>query len=152
MKNIFSFIIIFLLFSCKKENNIVTPIIHENVTTMNSISDNYDSITTKVKKLGDEEAYSELFYHLKDSNFEGRTDSLMVYSKIMAEKYHFEKAYIDYLDAVTEKHGIENNIENYSTINLSQLKSKEKQEIIDWLSKMVEKGIIREKQFQEVKK
>ena len=152
MKNIFSFIIIFLLFSCKKENNIVTPIIHENVTTMNSISDNYASITTKVKKLGDEEAYSELFYHLKDSNFEGRTDSLMVYSKIMAEKYHFEKAYIDYLDEVTEKHGIENNIENYSTINLSQLKSKEKQEIIDWLSKMVEKGIIREKQFQEVKK
>ena len=152
MKNIFSFIIIFLLFSCKKENNIVTPVIHENVITMNSISDNYDSITTKVKKLGDEEAYSELFYHLKDSNFEGRTDSLMVYSKIMAEKYHFEKAYIDYLDAVTEKHGIENNIGNFSTINLSQLKSKEKQEIIDWLSKMVEKGIITEKQFQEVKK
>jgi len=152
MKNIFSFIIIFLLFSCKKENNIVTPIIHENVTTMISISDNYDSITTKVKKLGDEEAYSELFYHLKDSNFEGRTDSLMVYSKIMAEKYHFEKAYIDYLDAITEKYGIENDIGNYSTINLSQLKSKEKQEIIDWLSKMVEKGIITEKQFQEVKK
>ncbi|WP_125349382.1 MULTISPECIES: hypothetical protein [Empedobacter] len=119
---------------------------------MNSISDNYDSITTKVKKLGDEEAYSELFYHLKDSNFEGRTDSLMVYSKIMAEKYHFEKAYIDYLDAITEKYGIENDIGNYSTINLSQLKSKEKQEIIDWLSKMVEKGIITEKQFQEVKK
>ncbi|MDM1521959.1 hypothetical protein NZD85_02100 [Empedobacter stercoris] len=152
MKNIFSFIIIFLLFSCKKENNIVAPVIHENVITMNSISDNYDSITTKVKKLGDEDAYSELFYHLKDSNFEGRTDSLMIYSKIMAEKYHFEKAYIDYLDAVTEKHGIENNIGNYSTINLSQLKSKEKQEIIDWLSKMVEKGIITEKQFQEVKK
>ncbi|MFV0196759.1 hypothetical protein OBK01_00885 [Empedobacter falsenii] len=152
MKNIFSFIIIFLLFSCKKENNIVAPVIHENVITINSISDNYDSITTKVKKLGDEDAYSELFYHLKDSNFEGRTDSLMIYSKIMAEKYHFEKAYIDYLDAVTEKHGIENNIGNYSTINLSQLKSKEKQEIIDWLSKMVEKGIITEKQFQEVKK
>ena len=57
------FIIAFGILSCKKENNIVTPVIHENVITMNSISDNYDSITTKVKKLGDEEARNKLIEH-----------------------------------------------------------------------------------------
>lgn len=152
MKNLFLFLIIFSIISCKKLEQFESVENQEKVITMNSLSGDYDSIINRVKFYGDEEAYSELFYHLKDSNFEDRTDTLMFYSKIMSEKYNNEKAYIDYLDAITEKYNIDKNIGNYSTINLTKINPTEKKEIINWLEKMLEKKIITEKQFEEVQK
>lgn len=152
MKNLYVFISVFQLFSCEEKEKIREvdlPIIKESVITMNYIS-NYDSIVNRVELHGDIEAYSELFYNLKDSNFEGRTDTLMYYSRIMAEKYNYEKAYIDYLDAITEKYGIKYNIGDYSSIDISTLNMKEKGEIIIWLDKMLVRNIISVNQYKEV--
>ena len=156
MKKIITFILILNFISCNKseknETNINLDLTQNQseIITMNSISQDYDSIINRVKVYGDKEAYSELFYHLKDTNFEGRTDTLMFYSKIMALKFNYEKAYIDYLDAVTEKYKIEKNIDDYSTINLSNLKTTEKNEIIEWLKIMLENKIISNIQYDEV--
>ena len=102
-------------------------------------------------KYGDEDAYSELFYFFKDSNFGDRTDSLMFYSKVMAEKYNDEKAYIDYLDAISEKYELKNEIGDYSTLNLSKLDELKKENILKWLKIMLQKKIITQQQFDEVK-
>ena len=152
MNKILSFIILVIFVCCKKNEKFDLPGNQDDIITMNSISGDYDSIAIRVKNFGDKEAYSELFYSFKDSNFEERTDSLMIYSKIMAEKYNFEKAYIDYLDAITEKYGIKNDLGNYSTINLTKLQPNEKKEIINWLEKMHKNKIITQNQYDEVKK
>lgn len=146
------FILLLQIISCEKKEKFDLPENQDEVITMNSLSGNYDSIVNRVKNFGDKDAYSELFYHLKDSNFTARTDTLMIYSKIMAEKYHDERAYIDYLDAITEKYNVENNIGNYSTVDISKLESKEKKQVIDWLNKMLQNKIISQKEFNEVKK
>jgi len=156
MKKIITFILILNFISCNKSEKNETKINldlsqkQSEIIIMNSISQDYDSIINRVKVHGDKEAYSELFYHLKDTNFEGRTDTLMFYSKTMALKFNYEKAYIDYLDAVTEKYKIEKNISDYSTINLSNLKTTEKNEIIEWLKIMLENKIISNIQYDEV--
>ena len=124
----------------------------DKVITMNSLSGDYDSIVNRVKNFGDKEAYSELFYYLKDSNFAERTDTLMIYSKIMAEKHNNENAYIDYLDAITEKYNVKKDLGNYSTIDISKLEPKEKKQITNWLNKMLQNKIISQKEFNEVKK
>ena len=152
LKEIIAILMILILMSCKKDEKFDSTVNQEEVITMNSLYSDYDSIVNRVKNFGDEEAYSELFYHLKDSDFESRTDTLMFYSKIMAEKYNYENAYIDYLDATTEKFKIEKDLSNYSTINLTKLQPNDKNQVINWLSKMVEKKIITQNQFDKVQK
>lgn len=61
---------------------------------MNAITTNYDTLINRLKKHGDTDAYDELFYSFKDCCFDESTDSVMVYSKIMAEKFNYEKAYL----------------------------------------------------------
>ncbi len=140
------------LISCEKNEKFDLPENQDKVITMNSLSGDYDSIVNRVKNFGDKEAYSELFYYLKDSNFAERTDTLMIYSKIMAEKHNNENAYIDYLDAITEKYNVKKDLGNYSTIDISKLEPKEKKQITNWLNKMLQNKIISQKEFNEVKK
>lgn len=145
-------LILILFISCNK--NIKHPdekINQEEVITMSAIS-NYDSIANSVKTKGDTLAYSELFYHLKDSDEISRTDTLMYYSKIMAEKFHNEGAYIDYFQALCEKNDIEVDFSNYSSINISLLDKSSKQKAENWLKKMVNKKIISEEQYNSIKK
>ncbi|MBU8883041.1 hypothetical protein KSK37_08105 [Kaistella sp. DKR-2] len=152
IRKIIGVFILFCIISCTKTEKFDLPENQEEVITMNSLSGDYDSITKRVKKFGDEDAYSELFYSFKDSNFVERTDSLMIYSKIMAEEFRNENAYIDYLDAITEKFGVEKDIGNYSTINLKNLKPSDKKQVLDWLKLMVQRKIITQNQYDSIKK
>lgn len=91
MKSLIILILSLLIISCKeKVNTLEPPMNQDNVTTMSSIS-NYDSIANLVKIKGDTLAYSEIFYHLKDSDKISRTDTFMCYSEIMAEKFIMSK-------------------------------------------------------------
>lgn len=141
-----------LIVSCKeKVNTLEPPMNQDNVTTMSSIS-NYDSIVNLVKTKGDTLAYSELFYFLKDSNKRDRTDTLMYYSKIMAEKFNNESAYLDYFEALCEKYDIKVDFSNYSSIDISSMDKTSKQKAENWLNDMLEKRIISKEQFDSIKK
>jgi len=152
MKNLGIILLSLLIISCKeKVDSVEPPINQDDVITMSSIS-NYDSIANLVKIKGDTLAYSELFYHLKDSDKISRTDTLMYYSEIMAEKFNNEQAYLDYFKALCEKYDIEIDFGNYSSINISSMDESSKQKAENWLNKMLEKKIISTEQFDSIKK
>lgn len=141
-----------LIVSCKeKVTSSTSQINQDKIITISSIS-NYDSIINLVKTKGDTLAYSELFYFLMDSNKEDRTDTLMHYSKIMAEEFNNEGAYLDYFKALCEKYDIEVDFSNYSSINISSMDKSSKGKAENWLNKMVEKKIISKEQFDSIKK
>lgn len=152
MKNLVILMLSLLLVSCKEKATPSTPPINQDqVFTMSSIS-NYDSITNLVKTKGDTLAYNELFYHLKDSDKTSRTDTLMYFSKIMAEEFNNEGAYLDYFTALCEKYDIECDFGNYSSIDISSMDKSSKQKAENWLNKMLEKKIISKEQFNSIKK
>ncbi|WP_147473959.1 hypothetical protein [Chryseobacterium nematophagum] len=119
---------------------------------MNQITTDYDTLINRVKFQGNIDAYDELFYSFMDSNKAERTDSTMIYSKIMSEKYNYEKAYIDYLTALSEKNEIKFNFDDFSTINISLMDDSSKKKTEDWLKKMLERKIITQQQYNSVKK
>ncbi|HCM34213.1 MAG TPA: hypothetical protein DF603_08700 [Chryseobacterium sp.] len=152
MKRMVILMLSLLIVSCKeKVTKSIPPINQDDIITMSSIS-NYDSIANIVKTKGDTLAYNSLFYFLMDSNKEDRTDTLMYYSKIMAEEFNNEGAYLDYFKALCEKYDIEVNFNNYSSIDISSMDSFHKKKAENWLSKMLEKKIISKKQFDSIKK
>ena len=136
------YIIITLAFlfvvSCQKKNKLHELNENDKVITMNSISD-YDSIIHNVKLKGDTLAYNELYYYLMDSNEQDRTDTLMYYSQIMAEKYDYKVAYFYYLVALCEKNNILFKDANYSTINFASVNRLSREQIENWLKKNVRK-------------
>ncbi len=149
----------FLLISCQKKNEIDKPkkeientIKDDEVFTMNQITTNYDTLVKRVKNDGNEDAYYELFYGFKDSNLAERTDSLMIYSKIMAKKFNYEKAYFDYFEAFAEKNDIEIDFADYSKFDISKLNENTKKEATDWLKNMVKAKIITIEQYDSIKK
>ncbi|MDQ8142910.1 hypothetical protein [Chryseobacterium sp. CFS15] len=150
MKNYVIILIFLFHFSCQKKNQQYQPKGGEEIITMNSIS-NYDSIINLVKTKGDTVAYTELFYHLMDSNEEARTDTLMYYSKIMAEEYNYKKAFLHYFNALCEKNNI-NPYKDLSQVDISKLPISDKKEALFYLNKMLEKKIITKEQFNSVKK
>jgi len=152
MKNVIILIISLLIVSCKEK--VVPPkskINQDEVITMSSIS-NYDSITNLVKTKGDTLAYNELFYFLMDSNKEDRTDTLMYYSKVMADKFNNEGAYFDYFKALCEKYDIDIDFGNYSSIDISSMSKSSKGKAENWLKKMLAKKIITKEQYDAIKK
>jgi hypothetical protein len=146
-------VIIFLILtvSCQKNKKLYEPKEGDVLVTMNSISD-YDSITKQVKYKGNVDAYDELFYYLMDSDKIARTDTLMYYSKIMAEKYNNEVAYYYYFTALCEKYDIPFEDTDYSSINISLMDDSIKKQVKNWLNEMVEKKIITQEQYESVKK
>lgn len=145
-------LIVFLLFSCQKKETSPQLKDNEELVTMNQISMDYDTLTNRVKFKGDTLAYDELFYHLMDSDEISRTDTLMYYSKIMAEKYNNEKAFLDYFKAFCEKNSIYIDYPHYNRLDISRLPVNSKKEAEDWLNKMLDKKIITEEQFNSVKR
>lgn len=143
-------IFVVLLNSCQKKDLFDKPINQDEVITMNQISMDYDTIINRVKFEGNLDAYDELFYHLMDSDETARTDTLIYYSKIMAEQYNYEKAYIDYITALCEKNNLQFDFNNFSTINTSLINNSSKKQIEDWLKKMLDKKIITQKQYDSV--
>ncbi|WP_267403242.1 MULTISPECIES: hypothetical protein [unclassified Chryseobacterium] len=151
MKAITILILIIILNSCREKKIFDKPINQNEVVTMSNIS-NYDSITNLVKNKGDIVAYDELYYFLMDSNKEDRTDTVMYYSKIMAEKYSNEKAYYDYFKAFCEKYSLYIDYSNFNKINLSKLPIQPRRTALEWLNKMLDKKIITQQQYNSVKK
>lgn len=151
MKKIVILTLMVLLNSCKKKETFDKPASQDEVITMSNIS-NYDSITKLVKTKGDTLAYDELYYFLMDSNKEDRTDTLMYYSKIMAEKYNSDLGYFYYFTALCEKYDIPFKDANYSSINISSLDKSSKRQAEDWLKKMLEKKVITQEQYESVKR
>ncbi|WP_375182030.1 hypothetical protein [Chryseobacterium sp.] len=150
MKVIIVLISIIILNSCREKKSFNKPINQNEVVSINNIS-NYDSITNLVKNKGNIEAYDELYYFLMDSNKEDRTDTVMYYSKIMAEKYNNETAYYNYFKALCEKYNVSVDFSDFSKIDMSKMDSSSKKQIKDWLKKMLEKKVITKEQYNSVK-
>ena len=78
----------------------------QDTVSMNQITSNYDTLIRNVTIKGDTNAYDELFYGLIElSPIE--VDSIIFYSRTMAEKFSYPRAYYDYLDVLCEKNEIE---------------------------------------------
>jgi uncharacterized tellurite resistance protein B-like protein len=117
---------------------------------MNQIRDNYDSLIYRVKNQENTNDYDALFYNLMECDESYQTDSVMYYSKIMAEKYNYDNAYYHYLEALCRKNNID--YSDFSTIDLTKLDKPERKQILEWLQKMLEKGIITKHEYEQVKK
>lgn len=164
MKSRIIFILLVLFFvSCKKketkdikevkiakQENDSSDIDQDEVVTMNTIRTNYDTLVNRVKKKGDEDAYLELFYDFKESAKEVRTDSVMVYAKIMALQHNYERGYYDYLQALYEKYNVD--YSDSSKIDISKLDKVSKKPIEDWLKLMLDKKIMTKKDFDAIKR
>lgn len=148
----YSILILIFIISCQKKQKNDKIKNNDTVVTMSQITTNYDSLVKRVKYKGNINAYDELFYGFMDSNEAERTDSTMIYSKIMAEKYNYEKAFFDYFKALCEKYNIDVDFSNFSTINISLMNNSSKLQAEDWLKKMLEKKIITQQQYNSVKK
>ena len=151
--------ITFLSSSCQKKKEIDSPKKEidipkkdDEVFTISQITTNYDTLIKRVKNKGNIDAYDELFYGFIDANETERTDSVMVYSKIMAEKFNYWKAYFDYFEAFGKKHDLKIDFENYSEIDISKFDGKRKKEATDWLKKMVKAKIITIEEYDSIKK
>lgn len=160
-RKIIYFLILFSFFSCKKEkeNKInttnkvnTTKINQEQAVSISQITTDYDTLINNVRKKGDVDSYDELFYGFMDSNRAGRTDSLMIYSKIMAVQYNYEKAYIDYITALCEKNNMKFEYNNFSSINILLMDKTSKLQAEDWLKKMLEKKVITQEQYNSVER
>ncbi|KFF10114.1 hypothetical protein IW15_21495 [Chryseobacterium soli] len=140
------------LFSCEKSKIPTEPKKNERIITMNQITTNYDTLVNKVKLKGSIDAYDELFFSFMDSNEAERTDSMMVYSKIMAEKYNYQKAYLDYFKALCEKFNIYIDYPHYDKLDISKMPEDSKKQAKGWLNQMLEKKIITKEQYDAIKK
>ncbi|GIQ57632.1 hypothetical protein Flavo103_07680 [Flavobacterium collinsii] len=145
---------LFFLLSCKEGKPILNKnkVDSEKVITMNQTSIAKDTLAAKIRKDGDKDAYDELFYSLMESTIDERTDSIMVYSKIMAEKYHYERAYFDYFQALCRKANISYDYGDYSSINLTKADSVTKRLGKEWLAKMVTDKLLTKQQYDSIKK
>jgi hypothetical protein len=164
MKSKIIFILLVLFFvSCKeketkdikevkiaKQEKDSSNVDQDKIVTMNAITTNYDTLVNRVKKNGDEDAYLELFYDFKECGKEVRTDSVMVYAKIMALKHNYERGYYDYLQALYEKYNVD--YSDFSKIDISKLDKVSKKPIEDWLNLMLAKKIMTKKDFDAIKR
>lgn len=164
MKRRIIFILLVLFFvSCKeketkdikeikiaKQEKDSSDVDQDKVVTMNGITTNYDTLVDRVKKWGNEDAYLELFYDFKECGKDVRTDSVMVYARIMALKHNYERGYYDYLQALYEKYDLD--YSDFSKIDISKLEKTSKKSIEDWLNLMLAKKIITKKDFDAIKR
>ncbi|MDF2934500.1 MAG: hypothetical protein K0R36_3831 [Chryseobacterium sp.] len=144
--------ILIVTISCQQKQTNSTIKNKDTIISMNQITTDYDTLINRVKYNGNIDAYDELFYSFMDSNESERTDSLMIYAKIMAEKYNYKKAYLDYFKALCGKNNIYIDYPHYNRINLSKLPINSKKETEDWLNKMLDKKIITKEQFDSIQR
>lgn len=164
MKTKLIFLIVISFFSCKevRENKIKdtnkvkntnkAKINEEQVVTISQITTNYDTLIKKVLNKGDVDSYSELFYGFMDANEVERTDSIMKYSRVMAEHFNNGIAYLDYFQAFCRKYDVHVDYKDYSSININKMDKTSKKQALDWLNKMLKNNIITQKEFDAIKK
>lgn len=143
--------ILFIFCSCK-DTHTVDKTNSEKVITISQITTNYNTLIKRVVDKGDIDSYDELFYGFMDANKIEQTDSVMKYSKIMAEKYNYEKAYYDYLKAFFEKYDLKIDYSNYGTIDLTKFKKNQEIQAENWLQKMLNNKLITKAQYDSIKK
>jgi hypothetical protein len=124
----------------------------DKAVSINQMTGKYDSLIYQVKTQGDTNAYDELFHGFIDFNEAEGTDSILRYSKIMAENFKYERAYYDYLKALCKKNKIESNWSSLSELDLTKLDETSKIAIIDCLNQMLQNKIITQEVFNSVKK
>lgn len=159
VNKILGLVFLLCIFSCKEKIEDIQiqkekpiEVNHDEVRTISTMTTNYDTLINRVKKRGDTDAYDELFYSFKDCCFDQSTDSVMVYSMIMAEKYHYERAYFDYFSAFCEKNNVEENYQDFSKIDISKTDKVSKKQAEDWLRIMLSKKLITQEDFNNVKR
>jgi arginine/lysine/ornithine decarboxylase len=160
MKNKIAIVLLLLiLISCNKKAeqkvekvNKPEEISQDDVVTMNTMTTDYDTLIHRIKNMGDRDSYDELFYAFMEYPFEYKTDSIMFYSKIMAEKYNYERAYFDYFKALCEKYDIQENYKDFSKIDLSKMDKVSKKQAEDWLKLMLNRKVITQENFNSVKR
>lgn len=153
-------LLLFSLFSCKENihtpnNNIANDTVEvnpEEVITMNELTTNEDTLIYRIREKGDRDSYDELFYNMMETVEPVSTDSVMFYAKIMAEKFQYEKAYFDYLQALCRKSNISYDYGNYSTLSLVKMDSASRKLAEEWLAKMVKNNLITREEYDLIKK
>lgn len=143
--------VLFIIFSCKKTHPIEKNN-NEKAITINQITTNYDTLIKRVVNKGDVDSYNELFYGFMDANQIERTDSVMKYSRIMAEKFNNESSYLDYFEALCRKYDVLIDYKDYSSIDISKMNKASKKQALDWLNKMLKDNIITKNQYDSIKK
>lgn len=138
---------VFCTLSCSERKK-YEPI-REKGKSISQISSDYDSLIYRVKFKGDSIAFEELYYGYLDSGLDYRTDSLMYYSNIMAEKYNYPDAYIIYFDAFLMKNNIF--FDGFRNLNLSSLSIKNREKAKEHLDIMLRKKIISKKDYDSIK-
>jgi hypothetical protein len=138
--------------SCDKKtsNEDKVTIETKDAVSMNQITTNYDSLIRYVIVKGDTNAYDELFYGLFELTPKERVDSILYYSRTMAETFNYPRAYYDYLDVLCEKHKIK--FDRLYNLDLISADEKSKKTIVDWLDRMLADKIITKEEFDTVKK
>lgn len=119
---------------------------------MNQITTNYDTLIHRVKNHGNIDAYDELFYGFIDANENERTDSVLKYSKVMAEKFNYERAYFDYFGAFEEKYNVKVDFKKYSSIDISKVEKAPREEATELLKNMIREKMMTQEQFDSIKK
>ncbi|WP_312992170.1 hypothetical protein [Chryseobacterium flavum] len=148
----YSILILIFIISCQKKQKFDKVKDDDTVVTMSQIITDYDTLIKKVKYKGDIDSYDELSTSFRDSNESERTDSIMKYSKIMAEKYNYENAYFDYFDALLRKNEVVINYDHFYHVDISKVSPTSKKQVEEWLKKMLEKKLITQQQYDSVKK
>ncbi len=147
IKSIIFCITIAFIFSCEKASRK-----SEELVSISKITTNYDSLIYGVIVEGDTNAYDELYYGFMDANKIERTDSVLRYAKIMAEKFQYERAYFDYLRAFLEKRNVDSDLSQISKLDLTKLNDTSKVSVIKWLHKMKNSNVITLEEFNSIKK
>ena len=124
----------------------------EKIVTINQITTDYNTMINNINFKGDVDSYDEMYYGFMDANEIERTDSVLKYSKIMALKYNYEKAYFDYFKALLEKNNTIANFSNYAKIDISKIKGNSKIETLKWLKLMQKNKIITKGNYEQIKK
>ena len=115
MKKIIYILVIVCFSFCVKKKTIepvavvaqeIDSLEQQNVRSMNQITTNYDTLINNIRNKGDIDSYYELFAGCIDGNKIEQTDSVMKYSRVMAEKFNCKKAYLDYYYAFCLKNSI----------------------------------------------
>lgn len=157
MSRVLALFLLLCLFSCKEkveqvkvQTEMPEEIDQDGVKTISAMTTNYDTLINRVKKRGDLDAYDELYYGFKDCCFSESTDSVMVYSKIMAEKFNYERAYSDYYSAFLEKYHID--YSNFPQIDISKIDKKEKEKLENWFKVMIKKKLMTQQTFDSIKR
>ncbi|WP_133259602.1 hypothetical protein [Pseudochryseolinea flava] len=117
---------------------------------MNQRTANYDSLIRGVTIKGDTNAYDELFYGLIELAPKERVDSILYYSRIMAERFNYPRAYYDHLDVLCEKNKIK--FDRLYNLDLTSVDNQSRKTIVEWLNRMLSDKMITQEEFYSVKK